>query len=155
MQEKETAANPVDEKPLQFAPASEEDVRKGFAQVEQQVGALVKTFRHNSAVVQQGFYANDIWFTTLKNALLDIASTQSQLCDHLEILPSFKRDEVKDGLDLKAYWEEANKDVRRQVEEASKKEAAENSEPLVPLAEDEEVVEFGGDYGSEQDKKSS
>ena len=131
-------------------PLSDQEVRQGFAQTQQQVGALVKTFRHNSQVVQQGFYANDIWMETVRSMLSDIAATQKLICDAQGIETVWPANE-EGVIDAQSYWEKAQENIKAQMDEARKKAEAQGSaqKPLVERAADEETVEFGGDYGSE------
>ena len=132
---------------------SPEEIRQGFAQAQQHISAIGKTIRHNSGVVSRGFYANDVWTHTLRLALADIAANQKKLAAKLDV--ELSGEWKGDQLDTEAYFNAAQAQVQEQIEQSKKLEEAQSKPSLVERAADEEVVEFGGDYGSKQDKTSS
>jgi hypothetical protein len=115
---------------------------------------LLKVTKHNSDTFQSAFYRNDIWLETLKLVILDLAQDVLDLIPP-DIGPAMRLKETGDGkkLDLESYWKDANEEINRQLREANAQKEARKQEPEVPLIErdgDEEVVEFGGDFGSDE-----
>jgi hypothetical protein len=146
-------------KGTELADASE--VRKAFAQVNQQFQGLVRIHKHNNQVTQQGFYRNDIWLECFKNVLNDMALGKVRMHQEVKSEPFEGAFETIDpendgaviyvkqtGIDWESYWKPANEEINRQMEAVEAEKAARNHEPEDPVIErdpEDQVVEFGGD----------
>jgi hypothetical protein len=144
--------------------ASASEVRKAFAQVNQQFQGLLRIHKHNNQVTQEGFYRNDIWLECFKQVLSDMALGRVRM--HQEV-----RDEPFDGsfetvaeertvyvkqtgIDWESYWKDANEEINRQMRAVEEEKAKRNHEPEEPVVEREpgdEVIEFGGDVEPEEE----
>ena len=110
-----------------------EKLKKVLENLQESIGALQQIYNHNQQAVQQGFYLNDIWLQVLRNVISDQA------------LDRLKLSKVEgEGIDWDTYWSEANKMILARMEERK-----EEQKPLIQVADNEEVVEFGGDVAKE------
>lgn len=152
-------------KGTELADASE--VRKAFAQVNQQFQGLVKIHKHNNQVTHQGFYRNDIWLECFKNVLNDMALGKVRMHQEVKSEPFDGAFETiqdgetvyvkQTGIDWESYWKPANEEINRQMQAVEAEKEARNHEPEDPVIErdpEDQVVEFGGDVEPDEEEES-
>lgn len=108
---------------------------------------MMKVMKHNSDVVQMGFYKNDIWLETLRSVVADVAETVDEMCRDTSIRSRIRMNE-KGQVDLESYWQDANETVKAAMEAENEKKPADGTpaEPLIERDDDEKPIIFGGDH---------
>lgn len=143
-------------------PADVRQVRRAFDQVGHHLQVLGKTVNANVQVMQQGFFANDIWMECLKRALDDVAMGTPRLRTRQEDAGDRAIEEAE-GLDWESYWKDAHDFVMEKAKEQERARLArQEAEDAAAKEQDEEVneaeeaadlIEFGGDYARPEEQE--